>query len=614
MLSCLRIRDLAIIDELEIELGPGLNVLTGETGAGKSVLIGALELVLGDGLAACGGVSGKAGGARTGGRVPRRVPGKAAVGRGAVGRGAVGRGAVGKAFAELVRTGAASGEVEAAFDISGDVAVCERLRRLEVPVDGELIVRRVLAASGKTRAFINGKLATQQMLAEVTRGLADISSQHEHHTLIDASTHTRYLDAFAGADALRRRMAESHHRLCRAEAELEARALHERERTGRQAVLEAQIAEIEEVAPQPGEDAQLEQTCSRLRGMEALLRLAASASELLSERDESVVDALADAARRVARASEMDPALVPLASQLEALQNQLSDAARELGRHVTSMRAEPETLQLAEERLYRLSRLKRRYGGDIERILEELERSRAELEELCRDEGAVDRARLERAAALAQARAAADELSRERCRAASQLGAAISRELESLGMGGALVRVELTPLGVDSTSEGGGARLSAEGCERAEFLIAPNRGEAARPLARVASGGELSRTMLAIKCVLADLGPAGMYVFDEVDSGVGGAMAEVIGRKIQRVAKHRQVLCITHLPQIAVFADHHFKVEKVVHGERTTSTVRRLDEKQQGEEIARMLGGLKITTKTRAAARELLLQARQAAA
>jgi DNA repair protein RecN (Recombination protein N) len=208
-------------------------------------------------------------------------------------------------------------------------------------------------------------------------------------------------------------------------------------------------------------------------------------------------------------------------------------------------------------------------------------------------------------------------LSVERRQAATKLSAAISRELSSLGMGEARVHVELTP--VTGTGAGGdlvidGARLSAEGLERAEFLIAPNRGEEARSLHRVASGGELSRAMLAIKCVLADLGPAGMYAFDEVDAGVGGGMAEIIGRKIRSVAQHRQVLCITHLAQIAVFADQHFKVEKVVRGERTLSMVRRLSEREQREEIARMLGGVKITAKTRAVARELLLQARQTAA
>jgi DNA repair protein RecN (Recombination protein N) len=248
-------------------------------------------------------------------------------------------------------------------------------------------------------------------------------------------------------------------------------------------------------------------------------------------------------------------------------------------------------------------------------VLVQLEQSRVELEDLGQHAAASETLSLGLARALAEAQSVARALSVERRNAAAHLGAAISRELESLGMGGARIHVELTPVaGHLSDVAIDGARLSVDGLERAEFLIAPNRGEEARSLHRIASGGELSRAMLAIKCVLMDLGPAGMYAFDEIDAGVGGGMAEIIGRKIRSVAQHRQVLCITHLPQIAVFADQHFKVEKAIRGDRTLSTVRRLTQREQREEIARMLGGLTITAKTRAAARELLLQARQTAA
>ncbi|HKO90145.1 MAG TPA: DNA repair protein RecN [Polyangiaceae bacterium] len=601
MLSCLKIRDLAIIDELELELGPGLNVLTGETGAGKSILVSALELVLG-----------------------------------------------GKGRAELVRSGARDGEVEALFDVSGDARVQRQLEELEMEAEGELVVRRVISATGRTRCFVNGKLATQQVLAELTRGLTDISSQHEHHTLSDPSTHLGYLDAFAGAGALRQRMSRAYHALRQAEAVLRDFEARLRDRDARESVLHAQLQEIRDAAPELDEDAALEQRCQRLRSVESLLRLTGEAAELLYERDDSVADGLAQAGRRVAEAAELDPALAPLSLQLEALRNQLEDAARELGRHVLSVRADPDELQRTEERLYELCRLKRRYGGSLEQVLAYLEKGQAELEEL-QDHGKTSETlQLARTQAFEEARSVARTLSLERQQAASKLAEAISRELDSLGMGGARIHVELLrsaePRGADlrgtdlrgtelrgtelrgtelGHAEGGagqglgelsvdGARLSADGLERAEFLIAPNRGEEARSLHKVASGGELSRAMLAIKCVLADLGPAGMYVFDEIDSGVGGGMAEIIGRKVRRVASHRQVLCITHLPQIAVFADQHFKVEKSVRAGRTLSTVRRLSVKEQAEEIARMLGGLKITTKTRAAAQELLLQARQA--
>ncbi len=580
MLRCLRIRNLAIIDELELELGPGLNVLTGETGAGKSILVSALELVLG-----------------------------------------------GRARADVVRSGAREGEVEALFDLAGDAAVRRRLESFELlepdadgKGEGELLVRRVVSAGGRTRAFLNGKLVTQQMLAEVAKGLADISSQHEHHTLSDPATHLGYLDAFAGAVPLCQRVSEAYQTLLEAQSALGEFEVRLRDRATREAQLAAQIKEIEEQQPEVGEDVELEQSCVRLRNMDVLQRLTAEAAELLYERDDSVVDGLARAGRQIARAAELEPSLGALSQQLELLCSQLEDAARELGRRAGNLRAEPDALQRTEERLHQLARLKRRYGGSLESVLASLDACRAELEELGQHAVTSEALAQSRARAYAQAEGLARALSGQRRQAADRLAAAISAELESLGMGGARVQVELMPVPGDAAAAErrefvvDGARLSARGLERAEFLIAPNRGEDARPLHRVASGGELSRAMLAIKCVLADLGPAGMYAFDEVDTGIGGGMAEIIGRKIRSVAQHRQVLCITHLAQIAAYADHHFKVEKVVRGERTSSSVRLLSRREQSEEIARMLGGVKITAKTRAVARELLLQARQSAA
>jgi DNA repair protein RecN (Recombination protein N) len=568
MLKCLKIRDLAIIDALELELGEGLNVLTGETGSGKSILVGALELLLG------------------------------------------GRGKPG-----LVRAGAEAGEVEALFDVARDAAARGRLRAGGFSDDGALIVRRVISANGRTRAFVNGKLAAQPALAIVTRGLLDISSQHEHHTLSDPSTHLGYLDAFAGAVPLVQRVSRAYHALRAAENALRSFEESCRDGATQAAALRAQIDEIESVAPTLGEDAELEQACTRLRATEALLRLTGEAVERLYESNDSVVDGLARTRRCVTEAAELDPDLAPLVRDLEAVQGQLEDAARELVRRTRNARAEPDALQRAEERLYQLSRLKRHHGGSLEAVLGSLGESRAALDALGTRARSAEALAARRAEALEEAASAARTLSSERRQAAQRLARAISQELDSLGMGAARIVVELSPLG------GGpaeivldGARLSPDGLERAEFLIAPNRGEDARPLHRVASGGELSRAMLAIKCVLADLGPAGLYAFDEVDTGLGGGMAEIIGRKIRRVAEHRQVLCITHLPQIAVFAQHHFKVEKVERADRTLSRVRRLDGKEQWEEIARMLGGLKITAKTRAAARELLRDARQSAA
>lgn len=567
MLNCLRIHDLAIVEELELDLGSGLNVLTGETGAGKSVLVAALELVLGS-----------------------------------------------KAKPDLVRSGAKAAEVEALFEVGGDSPVRERLRAMNLESTDELVVRRVVSSSGRARAFVNGKLATQQTLADVTRGLADISSQHEHHTLTDPSTHLGYLDAFGGLGPLRERVCGAYRALRHAEAARRSFAERVRDRATREANLRSNISDIEAIAPKPDEDVELERVCARLRGTEALLRLTGEAVELLCEREDSVLRSIARVRRRVLEAAALDERFALLASRFESLGSELEDAAREVERHAHSIRPEPEALESAEARLHALSKLKRRYGS-LEAALAQLEQDRAELDELSQQEQTQSTLELAYAAALEVAGSAARALTEKRRRAALELARCIGAELALLGMPGARVDVNLIArpaaageLAID------GQRLTADGVEMAELLIAPNRGEAARPLHRVASGGELSRAMLAVKCVLAGLGPSGMYVFDEVDAGVGGAMAEIIGRKIRNVAEHRQVLCITHLPQIAVFAEHHFKVEKAVQGERTVSTVRRLTPSEQREEIARMLGGLNITAKTRAAARELLLQARRSAA
>ena len=405
MLSCLRIRDLAIIDELELELGSGLNVLTGETGAGKSILVSALELVLG-----------------------------------------------GKGRPELVRSGAKEGEVEALFVLQGDARLGRELRELDLDAggegaEGELVVRRVLSASGRTRGFLNGRLVPQQVLARLTRGLTDISSQHEHHTLSDPSTHLGYLDSFARANPLREKLSRAYQELRQAAALLRECELRGRDREARESFLQAQAQEIEDADLRAGRDGvtdeeqELEQRCRRLRSVEALLRLTGQAAELLYERDDSVVDGLAQAARNLGEAAEIDVQLAPLAAQLEVLRGQLADAARELGRHVRAARPDPDALQRAEERLYQLAKLKRRYGGSLDAVLEHLDECRAELDALSRYDETSEALQLALARSLQAAEALARTLSTERRLAAGKLGAAISQELDSLGMGGASGRL-----------------------------------------------------------------------------------------------------------------------------------------------------------------------------
>jgi len=563
VLTCLRVRSFAIIDELEIELEPGMNVVTGETGAGKSILIDALQLVLGA-----------------------------------------------RARPEVVRTGADQAEVEALFDIGDDAEVRERLQQAGIAVEDELVLRRVIQRSGRSRAYLNGRLAPAGQLAELARGLCDISSQHEHHTLVDPHSHLQYLDAFAELAEPRGRMAQAYAAVQRARAAL-AELEHGANRVEREDLLRFQVQEIDALALVAGEEVGLAAERDRQRHAERLAAVTFGAEDALYASDDAMCARLARIAAELGQAAAFDPALAPLGEQLSAARAQLEDAASELGRYARAISVDDQRLQELEDRLHAIARLKRKYGGSVEAVLEH--RARA-AEELAHLDSGEQRVRELQEALEREQRAAAElarELSARRKQAATRLSQAVSRELSSLSMGDARVTVEVAqPEGLAHELCVDGARLSSTGVDRVEFLIAPNRGEDPQPLGKIASGGELSRAMLALKRVLAGLGPGGLYVFDEVDAGVGGAVAEVIGRKLREVAQHHQVLCITHLPQIAVFASAHFVASKSVEAGRTRSGIRRMRENEQRDEIARMLGGIKITDKTRAAAREMLRSAK----
>ncbi|MBK8170365.1 MAG: DNA repair protein RecN [Sandaracinaceae bacterium] len=560
MLTCLRVRDFAIIDSLEVTLGPGLSVVTGQTGAGKSILINALSLLLG-----------------------------------------------GRANPDMVRSGAESAEVEACFDLEQDAALVARLEAAGIGPEEELIVRRVISANGRSRAYINGRLATSTQLAEVAVGLADISSQHEHHTLVDPKTHLDYLDAHARLLDSRTEMTRAYEALALASRALSEIRTREQGRLEREDLLRFQVREIDELGIAVDEESVLRDERERLRHAEKLSGTAGRAEDALYTADGAICEALGKITHEIDEAARLDSSLLKIAAELSKSRVELEDVARELGRYARSVTSDAERLAEVEERLDRLNRLKRKYGGSVESILLHRDTAKAELETLERFEEERERLARIHVEALNNARQLAKTLSEKRRAGAKKLGVAITKELRSVGMGDATVEVALAAwdsregeLAID------GARVTATGMDRAEFLIAPNLGEEARPIHRIASGGELSRAMLAIKRVLAGLGTAGLYVFDEVDAGVGGAVAEVIAQKLKEVSKHHQVLCITHLPQIAVYGDTHFHVAKEVVKDRTRSTITKLSNKERREEIARMLGGLTITTKTRAAAAEML--------
>jgi DNA repair protein RecN (Recombination protein N) len=560
LLAQLTVRNVVLIERLVLELAPGFNVVTGETGAGKSMVVDALSLVLG-----------------------------------------------GRARPDLVRGGAEEAEVEALFELSPGSRAAAKLEAAGIPSERELVVRRVVQVEGRSRAYVNGRLCTAAQLAEIAADLCDIASQHESVSLTDPGTHVEYLDAFGRLEGDRLRVAEQVDALAEVLRELEAASAQERGRAERDDFLRWQMREIDELEPRDGEETELEHERGRLRHAEKLQAATRHAAERLYEGEGAICDELGRLASELDQAAGIDGSLAPLARTVESARGELSDAARALARYAETVEASPERLAEVEERAFRLQKLLRKHGpttADLLAYRAGLARELASLESASERVGELEAEKSRRAT---EAGTAARALSRKRRDAAEKLADAIGRELSQLGMGRARVVVDVQP-----TASAGdallvdGARLTRAGIDRVEFLIAPNRGEEPRPLRRIASGGELSRALLALKRVLADQGPAGTYVFDEVDAGVGGAVAEVIGRSIADIARHRQVLCITHLPQIAALADAHFVVDKTESRGRTHTSVKRLEQAERVEEIARMIGGIKVGDATRRAAAELL--------
>ncbi len=570
MLLSLQVRDLAIIDSVEVTFGHGLNVVTGETGAGKSILVDALGLALGARASAV----------------------------------------------DIVRTGAAQAEVTAVFSVEGDAPLRARFDEAGIAWDDELVVRRIVGSErtgGRSRAYLNGRLVSLAQLATLSAGLADVTSQHDQQTLADPGTHLALLDAAASLEPQRAAVGRAYGALHEASAKLEATLRDLRQRSDREDLLRYQIKEIDELPMAPGDEVSWLRERDRLRHAARLGDGTSEAEDVLYARDGAVLDQLSTVSEALRVLAEIDGALAGPRDLVEQARLVLEDAARELGRYARGVKADPERLAELEDHIQKLSRLKRKYGGTAEEVLAFGARARDELASLEQGEARV--AELEAGVEAARERAGREArvLSTKRREAARGLGEGIAREIASLGMGGARVVVDVayvTPGSADLVVDG--ARLLPTGIDRVEFLIAPNRGEEPRPLRKIASGGELSRALLAIKRVLTDVGPRSFYVFDEVDSGVGGAVAEVIGQKLKQVAGRNQVLCITHLAQIAVYGDRHFVVRKREVGDRTAATVRELSPAERLEEVARMLGGIRVTDRTREAAAEMLRAAVEA--
>ncbi|HEY8393300.1 MAG TPA: DNA repair protein RecN [Thermaerobacter sp.] len=576
MLVELTVENIALIDAARLEFGPGLNLLTGETGAGKSILIDALGLAVGA-----------------------------------------------RASPELVREGAAAGRVDAVFALEPG-AVPRRLRAaleelgLELEEDGQIILSRELSRSGRSMARINGRPVTAAVLRRVAAGLIEIHGQGDNQSLLDPAHQLELLDAAGGERirGLRAVVAELVGRLRDIDRQREALAGgDERERARRLDLLRFQLEEIDAAGIEPGEEERLVERRRLLSGAERLARALAEAYEALYAGAGAAVDQLAAAARALEEAAAIDPALKPLGERLQALEYEAEDVAREVRARSERVEHDPAELAAVEERLARLQQLKRKYGDTLEEVLAYREQVASELAAL---EGAAERlARLEqeREEVVARAAAAARELHEARREIAERLAAELRPVLASLGMPGAGFSVDFSfhpdPHGIPW--QDGRARLTERGVDRVEFLLAPNPGEPARPLARAASGGERSRVMLALRSLLVAMDDVPTVIFDEVDTGVGGETAWAVGERLARIATTRQVLCVTHLAPITALADRHFAVRKETRGSRTRTRVKLLSEEERLQELARMLGTGAVEEGTEAA-RILLERARRARA
>jgi DNA repair protein RecN (Recombination protein N) len=489
--------------------------------------------------------------------------------------------------------------VEAVFELPAGWEVRERLLAEGRAVEEGLVVRRAVARSGRGRIHLGGSLASATDLAASVGKLVDITSQHDQHLLTDPDSQLAILDAFAGNGAALAEVREAYQVLSSARTDLASFDADARARAEREDLLRFQLSELEQAEIQPGEDDALRAERERTKGAEKFLAACTRGEEILYSSDDAVAGRIAGVAREIAALAQLDPALLPVVETLRSAQAQVEDSAGELGRYASGIRFDPERLTEIEERLFLIGRLIRKHGGSVAAAIERREAISRELAALGSFEEGLEARKAAAEAAMKRMTALCEQISEQRRKAARVLGRRMDETLRDLGLAGARV-----PIAVEDRDEPG-----PRGKDRVRFLFAPNRGEEPRPLDRIASGGELSRVMLAVKQALAKEDEALTYVFDEVDAGVGGGTAEVIGRMLKSTAAHRQVLVVTHLPQIAAFADHHIRVTKEPSKGRTTIRVAVLSGAERGVEIARMLGGSSPSPEAAAHADEMLRRA-----
>jgi DNA repair protein RecN (Recombination protein N) len=556
MLETLKIRNLAVIDAAEIPFKPGLNILSGETGAGKSIVIEAISLLLGS-----------------------------------------------RASSSLIRTGCEEAVVEGVFDLASLPEIRQRLSELGLNPgeDGQLLIKRTVHHAGRHRISINGELATLGNLQSLCVGLVDLCSQHEHQSLLKTSTQIELLDRYGKLEETRARYRESFEKVRNLKLESERLSQNESARLKRLDFLRFQIEELRAANLQPGEETGLQQEKTLLQSAQGRLQSLDQLRGLLEDgEDGNVLQLLQLAIQKTGDLSQLDERVRPLQESLERALAEVEDTSLSLHRYSKSVDLDPDRLEQVLERLSLLADLRRKYGEDTRQMLEMLTRLENEFEELSRNEERIEEIQGLLEIESTQLRAIAAKLSQGRSKASTRLAAAVTAELRELNMADAEFLIPLTPAGDDLE------KYTPLGADEIDFMVRTNRGETAHPMGKIASGGELSRILLSIRRLISDRGGIGVYLFDEIDAGMGGHTAFQVGRKLKAVSSHNQVLCITHLPQVASFGDHHLVVRKSAQGKRTITEVLELGKKDRKEELARMLGGALLTKKSLENAAELL--------
>jgi len=549
MLLGLTLKNFTIIEDLSVGFSPGLNIITGETGAGKSVIVDAVNIILGD-----------------------------------------------KTSSDNIKSGREEAHIEALFDISGDEVIKERLESSGFDTStGELLIKRVIYRSARSRVFINGSLSTLTLLSKITRGLVDIFSQHEHQSLLREENHIKILDNFGEISIEVFDLRELYQNYVRVTKELDDLLQSQKDKLEKQDYLKYQLSEINEAELQIGEEEKLEEEKLKLNNAEKLQLSAEGAYGTLYENERSIVGTLQNLTDDLLNSGKVDATLADIGKSIEKSLLQIQEAAFSLRDYNSDLIHDSTRLEIVEDRIHLIGDLKRKYGESVFAIILKRDEIQKELENIEHFDERVNSLTNESQEIMGELLVLGEKISKSRKRASKKLTAILEKELKEVGIQGGQFHIEFTDKDV-----------SSNGIDDISFLFSANPGERPKPLTKVASGGELSRIMLVLKEVIARVEGGSVIIFDEADSGVGGAVAEAVGQKIRKLSQSYQVICITHLPQVAKFADSHLSVLKTHDDNKTQVTIKSLEGEERVIEIARMIGGFNITQKTIDAAQEML--------